>query len=60
MMCHLVCTGLTCSTSSIHRDVIHAHGHSGSNQKSAIFLSLVTFCRNTQAVRVVPTPRDPA
>src|ERR1700689_2120559 len=25
-------TGLTCSTSSIQRDVIQAHGHRGSNQ----------------------------
>ena len=24
----------TCRTSSIQREVIHAHGHSGSNQKS--------------------------
>ncbi len=28
-------TGLTLSTSSIHLEVIHAQGHSGSNQKSA-------------------------
>ena len=27
-----VCTGRTFSTSWIHRDVIHAHGQSGSNQ----------------------------
>src|SRR5450755_1338583 len=32
--CQVTPTGRTCSTSSIQRDVIHAHGHSGSNQKS--------------------------
>src|SRR5260370_17163760 len=32
--CQRVCTGRTFSTSSIHREAIHAHGHSGSNQKS--------------------------
>ncbi|GDX32142.1 hypothetical protein LBMAG15_10760 [Actinomycetes bacterium] len=29
-------TSRTCSTSSIHLEVIQAHGHSGSNQKSAV------------------------
>jgi hypothetical protein len=33
--CHRTSTGLTFSTSIIQRDVIHAHGHMGSNQKSA-------------------------
>jgi hypothetical protein len=31
-MRHSVCTGRTFSTSSIHREVIHAQGQSGSNQ----------------------------
>src|SRR5579875_3668280 len=35
MTCHDTSTGRTCSTSSIQREVIQAHGHSGSNQKSA-------------------------
>ena len=35
-MCHDVRTGRTCSTSSIQREVSHAHGQSGSNQKSAV------------------------
>ena len=35
----VVVTGLTCSTSSIQREVIHAHGHRGSNQKSATVVS---------------------
>ena len=30
----VVCTSRTCSTSSIQREVIQAHGHIGSNQKS--------------------------
>ena len=32
--CQVVVTGLTFCTSSIQRDVIHAHGQIGSNQKS--------------------------
>src|SRR6202451_752849 len=32
--CHFTATGRSFSTSSIQRLVIHAHGHSGSNQKS--------------------------
>ena len=32
--CHRVVTGRTFSTSCIHRDAIHAHGQTGSNQKS--------------------------
>jgi hypothetical protein len=31
-----VSTGRTCSTSFIQREVIQAHGHNGSNQKSAV------------------------
>ena len=30
------CTSRTCSTSFIQRDVSHAHGQVGSNQKSAM------------------------
>ena len=40
MMCQSVFTGLTCSTSSIQREVIHAQGQRGSNQKSAVFVLL--------------------
>src|SRR5215469_1026349 len=32
--CQRGATGRTLATSSIHRDVIHAHGQAGSNQKS--------------------------
>src|SRR3954452_20936964 len=37
--CQLVRTSRTCSTSSIHREEIHAQGHRGSNQKSAVGMS---------------------
>lgn len=40
-MCHDTVMSRTLSTSVIHRDVIHAHGHSGSNQKRAVVLSVV-------------------
>src|SRR5262249_47589556 len=33
---HSVCTGRTCSTSSIQREVIQAQGHTGSNQNCTI------------------------
>ncbi|WP_284295155.1 hypothetical protein [Luteimicrobium album] len=36
MTCHRTCTSRTCSTSPIHRLVIQAQGHTGSNQKSAV------------------------
>ena len=35
---HSVSTGRTFSTSSIHLDVIQAHGHRGSNQNCAVSL----------------------
>jgi hypothetical protein len=34
MTCQVISTGRTRSTSIIQRDVIHAHGQIGSNQKS--------------------------
>src|SRR5699024_11843688 len=34
MMCHVTLMSRTFSTSVIHREVIHAHGQVGSNQKS--------------------------
>ena len=37
--CQRTVTSRTCSTSSIQREVIHAHGQRGSNQKSAIVVS---------------------
>src|SRR3954454_13296229 len=37
--CQLVRTSRTCSTSCIQREAIHAHGQSGSNQKSAVGMS---------------------
>ena len=36
--CHCTSTSRTCSTSSIHREVIQAQGHIGSNQKSALVI----------------------
>src|SRR5579871_6835946 len=39
MRCQWVVTGRTFSTSSIQREVIHAHGHTGSNQKSTFVRS---------------------
>ncbi len=36
MTCQVTSTGRTFSTSRIQRDVIQAHGHKGSNQKSAV------------------------
>src|SRR5215831_18577859 len=36
MIRHLVCTGRTCSTSSIQREVIQAQGHTGSNQNCTV------------------------
>ncbi|GAA4286635.1 hypothetical protein GCM10022262_09940 [Georgenia daeguensis] len=36
MTCQRTVTSRTFSTSLIQRDVIHAHGHMGSNQKSAV------------------------
>src|SRR5690554_3039407 len=39
MTCQRTSTSRTRSTSVIHREVIHAHGHIGSNQKSAVVRS---------------------
>ena len=39
MMCHVVWTSRTFSTSSIVREVIQANGHRGSNQKSTLVMS---------------------
>ena len=36
MMCQVTEMSRTCSTSRIHREVIQAKGHAGSNQKSAL------------------------
>ena len=35
-MCHVTEMSRTFSTSRIHREVIQAKGHAGSNQKSAL------------------------
>ncbi|GII78995.1 hypothetical protein Sru01_39770 [Sphaerisporangium rufum] len=40
-MCQRGSTGRTCWTCSSHREVIHAHGQKGSNQKSTGVLSLI-------------------
>src|SRR5437764_7766298 len=42
MTCHRTSTGRTFSTSVIQREVIHAHGQIGSNQKSAMSRSDTT------------------
>src|SRR4051812_39749389 len=47
--CHRTVTGRTFSTSSIHRDVSQAHGHIGSNQKSAIL-----GCRSEEPLTGTP------
>ena len=46
----------TCSTSSIQREVIQAHGHRGSNQKSAVS---VTGCLPSTR-RMAPVVYDEA
>ena len=43
----------TCSTSSIQREVIQAHGHRGSNQKSAVSVSLMGSLRRRAGWRRV-------
>ena len=66
MTCQLTSTGRTFSTSTIHRDVIQAHGHNGSNQKSAVsveaegsrsdWASLISFA-NRRVSRYLPDRR---
>ena len=50
MTCQCVSTSRTFSTSSIQRDVIHAKGHSGSNQKSTRVFSAMAIGFPSQKV----------
>src|SRR6476469_2399519 len=46
MTCQFAWMSRTCSTSRIHRLVIHAHGQIGSNQKSAVAIHVILSCRD--------------
>src|SRR6266852_4229077 len=57
MTCQRTSTGRTCSTSSIHREAIHAHGHKGSNQKSTTVGSCWAMALLLGGYRAPPMPR---
>ena len=41
----------TCSTSSTQREVIQAHGHRGSNQKSSLVAAMTGSCPGKQVAQ---------
>src|SRR4051794_36648773 len=59
--CHRVCTSRTCSTSCIQREAIQAQGHKGSNQKSAVGMTVILPRRDRlQIVSAENLTRDEA
>src|ERR1700680_5235451 len=57
MTCQRTSTGRTSSTSSIHREAIHAHGHRGSNQKSTTVGSCSAMMLLLPGTARCPIPR---
>ncbi len=54
---HVTSTGRTFSTSIIQREVIHAQGHRGSNQNSAVLRSdMASILPSGRADSAVPGP----
>src|SRR6516225_5230619 len=62
MIRHSTCTGRTFSTSSIHREVIQAQGHTGSNQNCTVSRSAgcVMTAPTAITLRAFPDSRVPA
>src|SRR3954447_24696584 len=52
--CHCTSMSRTFSTSRIHREVIHANGQSGSNQKSAVSREVVMTSFNYLSPGFIP------